>query len=363
MKIAFDNQIFNQQQYGGISRYLAHLAEEFYQLNHEIKIFAGLNENYYLQNLPQKIVDGKYIKFLPKTQRIANIYNNLYITNKIKAWQPQVIHKTYYNDKKFDYPTVVTVHDMIHELFADSFPLKDKTSNIKKIAVDNADHIITVSHSTKKDLMTLLNISEEKITVVHHGYDYFPYEKINNDLLEPFHQKPYIFYVGQRGGYKNFTKLLQAYATMPLRQDFNLIAFGGGTFNSQELELLKKLNLSGGQVKQMSGDDTLLGYLYENAIAFVYPSLYEGFGMPPLEAMAHNCPVICSNTSSIPEVVGDSAVYFDPNNLDDMQYKIETVIQDKVLQEDLQARGQQRIQQFSWQKCAEETLRVYQKII
>ena len=116
-------------------------------------------------------------------------------------------------------------------------------------------------------------------------------------------------------------------------------------------------------VKAVNGDDAKLANYYRNASLFVYPSLYEGFGIPPLEAMGYGCPVVCSNTSSIPEVVGDAAILFDPYSLDSISNAIETVLTNNHLRSSLISRGFEQIQKFSWKKCADETLDVYKKVL
>ena len=141
-----------------------------------------------------------------------------------------------------------------------------------------------------------------------------------------------------------------------------IVAFGGGEFTSRELFEINELGFKDGFVQQLEGSDEILASLYSNAICFVYPSLYEGFGLPPLEAMAAGCPVVSSNTSSIPEVVNKAAVYFDPNNIDEMCSAIEMVVLDESIRSKLVQLGLENIKLFSWQKCAIETLDIYKKI-
>lgn len=365
MKIAFDNQIFNQQRYGGISRYFVELSRHINLTKHEAKIFAGWHINEYLQDLPLEQVIGKKIKPLPKTGKLRQFINNAYLTPQYRRWQPDIYHHTYYfADPAPAVPNVITVYDMIHELYPDDFGGKDKTRFYKQKSINRADHVICISEATKQDLMQILTIPENKISVVYLGF----LGQINlpnhpPTIVNPT-DKPYLLYVGARGGYKNFSPFITAYSrSIFLKENFDVIAFGGGSFTHQEHLLFQRLNLSPTQVRHQYGNDEVLSQLYRHAQAFIYPSLYEGFGIPPLEAMAHHCPVICSNTSSIPEVVGDAGAYFDPHNLDEMQQKIEAVIQDTDWQIALKAKGQQRIEQFSWQKCAKQTLQVYQNVL
>ncbi len=142
-----------------------------------------------------------------------------------------------------------------------------------------------------------------------------------------------------------------------------MVCFGGGNFSKQELALMESLNISQDKIKYMSGTDDLLACLYASAAVFVCPSLYEGFGIPPLEAMSFGCPVVCSNTSSLPEVVGDAAELFDPASEVSMRTAIEQVVSNPEIAQILVKRGYERIKQFSWEKCAHETFNVYNKIL
>ncbi|MBQ0798498.1 MAG: glycosyltransferase family 4 protein [Porticoccaceae bacterium] len=368
MKVAFDNQAFNWQSYGGISRYYAILAEELLKQRLDVSVFAGIHQNNYLSALPNEVVSGiKLKKYPPKTSRLFQMFNHYAVNHQINRWQPDIIHETYYSSRLLPQkavPRVATVYDMIHELYPKMFLARDKTSEWKRKTLDRVVHIISISHSTKKDLIDLFDVEESKISVVHLGVD------VNLSLSgypnehECDAQPPFLLYVGERGAYKNFSGVLRAIAnSQQLRNDFNLIAFGGGYFKGDELSLISNLGFKDNQVRQIDGGDDILASLYRQACAFVYPSLYEGFGLPPLEAMACSCPVISSNTSSMPEVIGEAGEYFNPIDIETMTIAIEKVVYSSVRTEELRALGQNRVKQFSWGKCADETLEVYKKII
>ena len=157
--------------------------------------------------------------------------------------------------------------------------------------------------------------------------------------------------------------MLQAYAASPkLSEDFDVICFGGGGFTADEINQFSGLGISGKRIHQLAGDDTVLAEHYRAASVFIYPSLYEGFGIPPLEAMSFDCPVVCSNVSSIPEVVGNAAEMFNPYEVDAIRLAIERVVTDDRLRQTLIERGRERIKVFSWERCARETLDVYRKV-
>ena len=148
-----------------------------------------------------------------------------------------------------------------------------------------------------------------------------------------------------------------------MRDNYDLVTFGGGAFKPQELEMIRRLHLPLTQVRQISGDDRKLAALYEQAAMFVYPSLYEGFGLPPLEAMSFNCPVACSNISSMPEVVGNAAIQFDPLDTDSIANALIILASDPALRAKLIAFGESRVAMFSWEQCAKQTLEVYRAML
>jgi glycosyltransferase involved in cell wall biosynthesis len=170
--------------------------------------------------------------------------------------------------------------------------------------------------------------------------------------------------VGQRSGYKNFEKFIKAYSTSKsLSQTFNIICFGGGIFTTHELVLMGSLGIGQDTIMQISGGDQLLGYFYKNASAFVYPSLYEGFGIPLLEAMSQGCPVVCSSSSSIPEVVGNAGEFFDPMDISAITKSIKNVVFDEKRSTQLKLLASKQLVNFSWDKCAKETGEVYMRLL
>lgn len=366
MKIAFDYQIFGWQKYGGISRYIYELANELVRTHaQDVQIIAPFFVNEYLKNRtgPAKIV-GLPVPRIKHTGQILQIINRLLSAPLIAKFQPDLVHETYYSQYRIaprNAKRIVTVHDLIHERYPDSFSASDPTPLAKRIAVEGADHLICNSKQTQQDLVNFLQIDPAKTSVVYLG---FMHANRNTLFYENTLEKPYLLYVGDRAGYKNFTGLLRAISSSRLLQsEFRLICFGGGSFTNSERDLMRALGFNSSDVVQVSGTDNLLANYYKNAAAFIYPSLYEGFGIPPLEAMSASCPVTCSNTSSIPEVVGDAGLYFNPLDTDDMKNAIEQLVSDTSLRQQLIEAGKTRIKQFSWARCATETLDVYKKAV
>lgn len=332
----------------------------------DARIVAPIYRNQYLDGLPEKSVVGlKATKAPSRLNSIIKPFNRQVSKYHVKRFSPSVIHETYYDRspvtaagaKRF-----LTVYDMIHERYAWSFPDDDETTHIKRAAVARADHIIAISHSTKRDLCELFVVPEDKVTVVHLGFERFRHTGTVD--LTPTTERPYLLYVGNRSGYKNFEGMVRAVASdKGLRDQFDIITFGGRPFNTHDRELTESLGLRTGSVHHLNGNDAQLGALYNNARALVYPSYYEGFGLPPLEAMAHDCPVVVSNTSSMPEVVGDAGEYFAPSDCEQQAQAIRNVVFDEARRDDLIAKGRERLKHFSWKRCAQETLDTYRKVL
>jgi glycosyltransferase involved in cell wall biosynthesis len=373
VRIALDYQTFCQQPYGGVSRYFVRLAEHLLASEQQVRVFAPLHRNHYVKSLPFGVVQGSALKrYPPKSGRVMLPLNHFFSRRAIAKWQPQVVHETYYSRWRSappSCPTVVTVHDMIHELFRTHFPARDNTTRLMRLAVERADHVICVSESTRRDLMRIFGTDEKKVSVVHLAGDHLGSHETKAGLgshetkAGKAWKTPYLLFVGSREGYKNFPRFLRAVASSPrLKRDFVILAFGGGQFSKMEIQLLSTLGFQPDQVRQRDGDDRALGQIYEGAAALVYPSLYEGFGLPPLEAMAHHCAVVSSNSSSMPEVIGEAGEFFDPRSIDGMAAAIERVVYSSARTRELIELGQKRLDCFSWQRCADRTLDIYRSL-
>lgn len=367
MKILFDHQIFGWQERGGISRYAYQIALEMaITFNQDVSIVSPFYVNKYLSKKQDGLsIIGMPIKYIPRCGRILRSLNSILSWPITKCISPEIFHETYYSSRRVapkSAKIILTVHDMIHEKYSEYFSKNDPTSLEKALAVERADHVICVSNNTKKDLIELFNVNPVKLSVVHLGFALTDIDvSAQNGAVR---KRPFLFYVGNRGGYKNFEGLLQAYASSyVLKNNFDLICFGGGGLTKKERSLFRQLNIPVENVCQVSGNDSILAKYYKSASAFIYPSLYEGFGIPPLEAMSFDCPVVCSNASSIPEVVGSAAEMFDPYSLNSIRAAIELVVGSDALRKELIVRGRERIKHFSWKRCAQETLDVYRKIL
>lgn len=364
--VVYDYQIFVLQKYGGISRYFCELAKNFSKSsNLKARIIAPLHYNNYLLQLDSKLVSGFFVPPIRKTVRARHFVNQNITRLALNSLSPEIVHETYYSFSGLASSTskvVITVHDFIHELFASDYPASDLTTKQKSEAIKRADCIICVSENTRNDLLKFCNVDPKKVFVTHLGCS-FNTINFNWPTLEHTHS-PYILYVGERQSYKNFIRLLKVYSQhKALKDNFNLICFGGPPFTKEEQNLFLSLNLSTRQIQHISGSDRTLSTLYRNASAFVYPSLYEGFGIPPLEAMAHKCPVVCSNVSSIPEVVGNAGEYFDPYSEESLAHALNHVLYSSERSQVLTQNGLERVKQFTWEKCAKKTHSIYNLLL
>lgn len=365
MNVVFDHQIFYLQSFGGISRYYYELAAELSRIDGFIvSVIAPFHINAYLQHADHSFIRGPYFyrQFRAKGRICRGIQKLLLPHCYTLSGNADIVHETYYSMHSFGRGQfrILTVYDMIHELFASQFKDSKAVSDAKRAAVSRADHVLCISESTRQDLVRLFDVDRAKTSVVYLGHSLKGGKKKQIPRLNI--DQPYLLYVGNRSGYKNFSLLCQAIASSPfLKKEFGLVAFGGGCFCNSERVLLKKLGLLE-QVSQISGDDNLLEAFYRSASLFVYPSQYEGFGIPPLEAMSFDCPVACGNISSIPEVVGDAGIFFDPYSVDSMREAIEHAMNSSELRSELVSRGRRRHLAFSWMKCVNETAAIYKSI-
>lgn len=360
MKIIYDHQIFTKQTYGGISRYHCELIKQFNKNNHDVSVPVLLSKNRMINpsitgmNYISTKLSNKYI------DKLAFELNSRHTISLLKNKTDFIFHPTYhsvYYRKYIKSPIVLTVHDLIHEkLFAKS-AIVEKYIKSKRESIERADHIIAISENTKFDLIDYYNVLPEKISVIYHGTTI-----IEDKGNTPFtYDRDYILYVGDREGYKNFSYMLQSISAKLIEFNIDLICCGT-PFNKEELTLIRNLKVEN-RIKQIRPNESQLQKLYRNAILFIYPSIYEGFGLPILEAFSNNCPVCTSETSCMPEIAQDAALYFDPHNKETIIYAIEKVVTDNQTRNDLINKGQERASYFTWENTYKNTLNIYKNIL
>jgi glycosyltransferase involved in cell wall biosynthesis len=376
MKILYDHQIFSIQKYGGISRYFYQLMDEF-EKTHDVSFTVAVRctENHYLFNLEslkglKRCTDDTpalvhmFSRFLAGRDNYSR--NREYSQQVIMKEDFDLFHPTYYNPyflkNTFSRPFVLTVHDMIHELYPEYFPLSDRTVSMKKNLIDAADEIICVSKNTKNDLLNLYSdVDDSKVHVIYHANSLVPCR--SGSSIEGSHDAPgsreRLLFVGPRDSYKNFyffivssVKLLKKYPWL------DIVCAGGGTFTLDERDFFRRLGMQD-RIYHYRVDDKQLATLYATSLALIFPSQYEGFGLPILESFACRCPVICSNSSSLPEIAKDAAVYFPPKDSISMQTAIESVISDQDIRKEMIKKGLHYVNNFSWEQSARQTKNVY----
>lgn len=379
MRILFDHQVFSWQTYGGVSRYFAEQMRGLKALGQ--KVFLPENffaENVYLQDLPD-FQRKSLTPFGFKGKKILqNLLGRSHSIRAIQNVRPDVFHPTYFDPyflptlQKQGLPFVLTVHDMIHEIYGHGsksrFSLDAQVVENKQLLAEKANAVIAVSENTRQDLLRFCpNLDPAKIHVIHHGNSMRanPVEHQDTTPLNPkIPTSRYLLFVGQRKAYKNFNWMLEQLADL-LRSEpeLMLICVGGSAFDPSEQQLLTQLGLNN-QVKYVTvGSDQDLANLYSRAACFIFPSQYEGFGIPVLEAFACGCPAVLNRASSLPEVGGDAALYFDSSRPDSLEERVRLVLNDFTFRNELVARGRARAQQFSWEQSVSKHLAVYQSLI
>jgi glycosyltransferase involved in cell wall biosynthesis len=367
MNILFDHQAFIIQNYGGISRYYYELISRFDKKEAYPMISLFCSNNVYANDIVNSKIDFlKSINFKGKNT-IINTLNIINSKKNIKKENFDIFHPTYYdnyyNCNLINKPIVVTFHDMIHEKFGHEF---NNLSYDKKIIKNKlklqkiASKIITVSENTKKDLIEIYGTPSDKISVIHLGNSL----KLNyidaND--SPHISKPYVLFVGTRTGYKNFKFLLYSIYEILLSENILCICAGGGSFSIDEISLINSLNLKH-HVYQIPINDKILKNLYRNSLAFIFPSLYEGFGITVLEAFGCSCPCILSEDGSLKEVAGEAAIYFNPRDNFSLKEALVKLMSDTSKRNQLIKKGLQQLNLYSWDKTFQETYSIYEDIL
>ena len=361
MKVLLDPQIFLVQKFGGISRLFVEVWKGSVE-NKDIDFECPLlySENYHLNESglePKNVFNVFHNLNFKGTGRIKDLLKSSSINKtkkKLKAQQFDVFLSTYYDTYFLEHlnkkPFILTVYDMIHEIFPEYFTSDTKTIPRKKILIENADKIIAISKQTKKDILKFYpTVSADKIDVVYLSQTIIE----NGTSIADQLPKNFILFVGNRGAYKNF-KLFVETAVPFLKADPTLyiVCAGGGRLLEKEIEMLKELGINE-RITQKDYKDSELASFYKKAKFFVFPSAYEGFGIPTLEAMKCGCPVILADSSCLPEIGGGAAVYFESGNSSSLANAIDTMLKDQLLRKDLIEKGFRRVQEFSWEKTAE----------
>jgi mannosyltransferase len=345
MKIVYDNLIYSLQKAGGISTYWSELSRRLIRDHADAYFIESENDNIPRRDVPiekhQLIKDRNYPLII-----------NRFLPVSLPSFKEKFIFHSSYNRVISNKTAikVTTIHDFVHEKFYRG-TRKFLHSYQKGKCLNTADIIITVSENTKRDLLSLHpSISTDKVRVIQNGVsdDFFITERVH-------HKKPYLLFVGSREHYKNFDFIVKLLKEMP---EFDLYIVGKPLNKTEQQLLIANIP---GRFQLFSGiDNNRLNLIYNSAYALLYPSSYEGFGIPLLEAMKAGTPFIALNKSSIPEVAGKAGELIDELDIDNFKqaiYKIDSNRDKYILN------GLQQVKLFSWEKCYQETIKLYRDLI
>jgi glycosyltransferase involved in cell wall biosynthesis len=363
MRILYDGEIYKFQKVGGINRYfdniISRLPEDFQPVLTTVRVRG----DHQLSHPNLRLLSCKKSRF--ERVRIERLLDSYYFRLIEAVNSFDVFHPTYYslltrrNLKKRTYPIVLTVYDMIHEIYGDLIDYGGQIAEQKRQAILAADVILCISESTKNDLLERYRLPEKRVQVTHLATE-FNLNFIDGDAPIPL--RPFYLFVGVRHGYKNFDGLLFALSRTISKYPEIILCVVGAPFNRIEQTKISEMRLEKNIEHFGLVSDAHLAKLYRSCVAFVYPSFYEGFGLPPLEAMACRAPVIASNASSIPEVVGGAGLLFNPNSIQDLTDRLLFLIENPSEREILIAKGLEQAEKFSWDKTAAQTVEAYKYV-
>ncbi len=363
MRILYDGSIYQAQAAGGVNRYFANLIA---RLPACVTPILSATCHHRLQ-YPRHVNLDLHVKgFDHRPKSVARWRRQRHFHRLYDRLCPDILHPTSYGllsgqsleDSRRPY--VLTVYDMTHERFARLIDPRGTRAAIKRQAIGSARAIICVSHSTKRDLLEFCAVPEERVAVIHLAAGLDSAEADASAATPP---APFFVYVGSRATYKNFDRLRGAMRAVVARWPDCRLCVVGAPLARAEHRRVAELGLGDCVVPYGYATDGQLAQLYGASLALVYPSLYEGFGLPPLEAMRCGTVVVASDASSLPEVVDDAAVLFDPTSTDHLVAILCELLDDPGLRAPLIARGRRRAALFDWERTAARTIDVYQAVL
>lgn len=363
MKILFDHLCF-WERYGGVSKYFVELLSRIPKEERILSVHYT-NQNEYISRLPESNVKSLFgnFSFRGKPRLVRDVGKIFSLPNILRS-NYDIYHPTHYDTYALPFvpkkvKTVATIHDLNYFKIPQLYNRRSNRLAEQELQMaKKVDHIITISNNTKNDIIELWNIPEERISVIYHGIEHMQYQQ----KLPILHNRPYILYVGRRNEYKNFQALIKAFTRISqVHKEIDLVCTGF-PFTENEKKQLSQFGILS-RCYSYQASELQLNQLYQNAEVFVFPSFYEGFGMPILEAMSAKCPTVLANTSCFPEIAQDAAIYFDPYQSDDLAMALINVLESTDLRQNLIEKGNERVKDFSWDKCANQHLEVYKSLL
>lgn len=364
MRITIDARMIS---YTGIGRYIRNIVQNIAKIDSTNQYSVLVND------ASESLKESGNLRFYTTRFKVPiySIREQLLLISDIRRHDPEIVHYPSFNIPRLcRTPAVVNIHDLTYLVQPEACPNLASRLYARymfKMTAKKAARIITGSEYTKKDIVKHLGVAPGRVTVIYNGVDSFFRPAGEGSEAEKVAGKygvtgDFIFYVGNHGVNKNLKRLLEAFSRLK-RKDCQLILAGKTDPRRKPLyDLVGTLGLEGRARFIGAVPEEDLRYLYSMAKLFVFPSLQEGFGLPPLEAMACGTPVAASTATSLPEVVGDAGVTFDPEDVDAMANAIELVLGSNGLREELSEKGLERAKKFSWKTAAEKTLKVYEEV-
>lgn len=348
----------------GISRYSYKLADIIMKNNPNVDVLCRRDVVDKFENKERLIpidIKGSADRIITEQIKLLKIYKNYDIVHFLDYATPVL-----YKGKK-----IATIHDMAMHTMKDKYTkgqVLTKTTLLKN-TIKNADKLICISEFTRKELLKYYpNVDESKIEVIYNGFEYNEIDlsqQTINETLNKFNiTKNYLLFVGTLSPHKNIERIVEAFNKFRNKgYDYQLVICGKkGWLYDDIFKKVKELELENQIIFTNYVTDSELEVLYKNANLFAFPSLYEGFGFPPIEAMARKLPVLTSNEGALPEVVGDAAYICDAYSSNDIANKIEHVLSEKQLQEELIKCGLKRVDKFSWENAQKDINSIYEKL-
>ena len=377
MDILYDHQAFRTGRFSGIPRYFSELILQyksdtgitpiipaFWTINHDYRNL-GVCEQNITWNVRDKIVSSAQHYFHQNPSRLLDGAERKTV-RLLEKQEFDVFHPTrlepYFLKHIGKKPYVLTIHDLTYEKYPEYFPLSTKIRENTRNVVEHASLFIADSECTKRDFIQYYDVDHDMVNVVYLGSLFEKYHILQKQDLHEAPDGKYLLYVGERSPHKNIYHFILAIRSLLKKGGCSLICAGGGPFRSDEIKYFQALGVRDA-VSQETVSDQKLIHLYQHALAFVFPSVNEGFGLPILEAFSCACPVVCSGTSCLPEVGGAAAIYFDPKDAASIMHAVNMVIDDGDMCRKMIVKGYGQLAKFSWKKCADETKMIYLEVL
>jgi glycosyltransferase involved in cell wall biosynthesis len=371
MNIAIDATIIREE-ITGTGFYITNLLNGLLKIDDKNTYYIFGDEKFLKINLGTEKNNFKIIHKRFKNRIIRVLWEYLILPVELKKLKVEVLHSPNYITPlfKLGFKVILTIHDLTFLLFAEKYPVTKRLlfGRMINIYIKISDGIIAVSENTKKDILRFFKIQGNKVSVTYESYPEYYNNHIDiknaKEFLKKYGiKKEFILYVGMIEPRKNILSLLKAFIQIDKELNLDLVIVGKKGWYYEEIERF----VSSIEMDKLKNKIIFTGYIHENelkyfyrsAFVFVYPSLYEGFGLPPLQAMACGVPVITSNISSLPEVVGDSAIQINPESLVEIVKNVKLVYNNKDFRETLIKKGLKRSELFNLEKIAENTLKIY----